>query len=519
MAFPSERLRNLLVTLISQFVSSRDEEAHATIKSYLGEAQKASDHPHLFSTAIDSGNNTDSLKDIYWLTSDAQERHFEIARACGMTDLIDWMLFLHPEQTKLVERDFIGPARVLGVSGSGKTCVLVHRAQRLAHKYPGENILLLSLNAALCKLIREMLDKLCKANIRSQIDVMTIHEYCTKAVKTIRPERLMRKEDPKSGETLSLAWRDFMQKRHAKDNADLLIGALEQRPGHYLDGKVYLLEELAWIRSGFGLDGRPRYLTCDRHGRGIPFPRIGVSSGKEEPLDDNSGFPPDARKRVLSFLKDYEEYMEAGGLADVYEVPLAAYELRHEIVKYKALQARCVLVDEVQDCSTVELAVVEKIPSRQENCIYLTGDPVQKVFPKQHDLVKAGIDIVGRGAILKLNYRNSKQILKAAYAIIDYYRGIAPIDEAEILEPEYAFRDGSRPILYNCASSEEQQELIMWYLSQQTAEEFSSTCVGSPNEETILKMESACKARASQLYDYRAVSRKGVGEGTVFSPL
>ena len=48
--------------------------------------------------------------------------------------LADWMLFLHPEQKKVAEKDFRGPARLRGVSGSGKTSVLVHRARFLAKK-------------------------------------------------------------------------------------------------------------------------------------------------------------------------------------------------------------------------------------------------------------------------------------------------------------------------------------------------------------------------------------------------
>lgn len=50
--------------------------------------------------------------------------------------LADWMLFLHPEQKKVADKDFGGPTRLRGVSGSGKTSVLVHRARFLARKYP-----------------------------------------------------------------------------------------------------------------------------------------------------------------------------------------------------------------------------------------------------------------------------------------------------------------------------------------------------------------------------------------------
>ena len=64
----------------------------------------------------------------------------------------DWMLFLHPEQKKIAEKDFRGPARLRGVSGSGKTSVLVHRARYLAKKYR-QPVLLVTLTESMRKLL------------------------------------------------------------------------------------------------------------------------------------------------------------------------------------------------------------------------------------------------------------------------------------------------------------------------------------------------------------------------------
>jgi len=46
----------------------------------------------------------------------------------------EWMLFMHPMQEKMVDMDFSGSAKLSGVSGSGKTCIIVNRAIRLAKK-------------------------------------------------------------------------------------------------------------------------------------------------------------------------------------------------------------------------------------------------------------------------------------------------------------------------------------------------------------------------------------------------
>ena len=44
------------------------------------------------------------------------------------------MLFLHPSQRKLVEKNFNGPARVTGGAGTGKTVVAMHRAKEIVRK-------------------------------------------------------------------------------------------------------------------------------------------------------------------------------------------------------------------------------------------------------------------------------------------------------------------------------------------------------------------------------------------------
>ena len=39
-----------------------------------------------------------------------------------------WAVWLHPAQKEFVDRDFNGPARVIGSAGTGKTVVALHRA-------------------------------------------------------------------------------------------------------------------------------------------------------------------------------------------------------------------------------------------------------------------------------------------------------------------------------------------------------------------------------------------------------
>ncbi len=516
--FPTEEHRQVVIQAIALLAAGNDEQARQRIELFNGNARTASQSPEAFAEAIDSGQNSDEFLDLSRLSDD------EIERLVGAKGLTDWMLYLHPDQKKYLEREYAGPARVIGVSGSGKTSLLVHRANHLAKKYAEERILVLSLNAALCQLIQAMLGALCSTKVRRRIDVMTVYEYCYQAVKQLDPGRLIERRDPRSGEDLKACWEDFMKKPHARKTAGPVLDALDCRPD-FIDSRTYsrnyVLEELIWIRGGFGREERDRYLTCERHGRGVAMPAYNPATSKKPQRETGGAMPWDARPRLLKLLADYEEWMAVGGLADHDGVSLEAYSLRGRIKERPDLRARCALVDEVQDCSTVELAVIAEIPTALQDGLYLTGDPVQKVFPKPHDLTQAGISIVGRAAILRKNYRNTQEILEAAFLIIREFYSMSPVPINEVLEPEYAFRHGSRPVLYECSSRSEQVRLVMWYLSLLPAEEHDSTCIASPTEMALQEVKKACQAKGLAVFRISGeAARTGViGRGIKLSLL
>jgi len=70
----------------------------------------------------------------------------------------DWMLYLHPDQKALVHKRFNGPARLRGVSGSGKTVVAIHRVREAARNLVSagsrDSVLFLTYNRSLCELVK-----------------------------------------------------------------------------------------------------------------------------------------------------------------------------------------------------------------------------------------------------------------------------------------------------------------------------------------------------------------------------
>lgn len=505
LTFPSTAHRNVVLQVAGLLARGQDDEAVERLSLFLGQAATASSVPGKFIAAVTNGQGGDFLVSLTGLANE------DLQRLVGQEDMAEWMLFLHSEQKRIVERDFNGPSRLIGVSGSGKTSVLIHRANDLAKKYPGERILVLTLNAALAQLLNHLADRLCGRSTRMQVVVRTIYEYCYEAAKTIAPDRKIEKLDPLSGENLTACWNDFMEKPHAQLIADPIVNALHALPGR-INAAGYLLDELTWIRGGFGMNERPAYAQCDRPGRGIEVPRQQTGGAAKRSAN---GLPTDTRSRTLQLLQAYEEYMRAGGLMDEDGVSLEAYTVKDQIPQFKALRARCVLVDEVQDCSTVELAVISQIPTQAANGLFLVGDPVQKVFAKQHDMARAGINIIGRSSVLKTNYRNTRQILQAAYEILLKYRDMSPVPPSEVLEPEYAFRDGPRPRLYECVDTEEQVALILRHLQSLSRIELDTICICSPSEHSLNQLEIQLNGRGIPHYRIRANSlrEEAIGQG------
>ena len=66
-----------------------------------------------------------------------------------------WTVFLHPDQSGIVERNYNGPARVSGSAGTGKTVVALHRTAHLAiRSNPDARVLLTTFSDTLANQLR-----------------------------------------------------------------------------------------------------------------------------------------------------------------------------------------------------------------------------------------------------------------------------------------------------------------------------------------------------------------------------
>jgi hypothetical protein len=73
-----------------------------------------------------------------------------------------------------------------------------------------------------------------------------------------------------------------------------------------------------------------------------------------------------------------------------------------------------IVIDEAQDLGVPELRFLAAIAPAGENSLFFSGDLGQRIFQQPFSWKALGVDIRGRAATLKVNYRTSHQIRRAA---------------------------------------------------------------------------------------------------------
>ena len=453
----------MLLDVLLELRSGNKYRASARVEQFRGNAIDVADAADLESEAVHSPNNSEDLIVLSELNDEEIKRLFEPDK------FQEWMLFPHKEQKRIAEKDSERPVVLTGVSGSGKTCVLVHRARYLARKYPGERILVVTLNRSLSRLIDNLTQVLCTPDELKNISVMAFYDYFESLVKNFGPSEYLkqltsisakhpqgeeirrtidmvdpktyaREFDPRSKEDLDDTWNLFLEQPYTQT----LLAYLTQRIrayDHFVDVKNYLREELSLLRSAVPTDTRKEdYMALEREGRAIRF---------------DAG----TRKLVLDFLLLFEETMLSGGMLDELSLTLTLMPHFMELNQLPGeLGFRCLLVDEFQDLSTRDLALLRRMAPTKDNAIFLTGDTVQRILVKDFRLGSIGFDPSRTSwERIKKNYRNSKQILVAASKLANHYaeQALKQGVELEVLDPELAERETAKPLAIEVAVGNE----------------------------------------------------------------
>lgn len=279
-----------------------------------------------------------------------------------------WIAFLHPSQRAIVDASPKGAVKVTGSAGTGKTVVGLHRARTCARR--GHRVLLTSFVSTLCDNLQRNLRKLCTKEEFGRITVSTIDKQAL-----LLARKVDGKLQPASTETVK------------KLLADLSARHTPQVP------PAFVAAEWDAVIDAQGIATWPEYRSASRTGRGKP---LSVTDRKL--------------------------------LWQVYGEVFATLSSRHEAtwsrISRRALEALdtgkvkspfdAVIVDELQDLRSTALRLVRALVGNRPELLMLLGDAGQRIYASKVALSALGIDVRGRSHVLRINYRTTEQIRRAA---------------------------------------------------------------------------------------------------------
>lgn len=307
--------------------------------------------------------------------------------------LAKWIAFLHPSQKKIVEAEPKGPMKVTGSAGTGKTVVAMHRARHLARQ--GEQVLLTSFVGTLCQNIERNLKLFCTEDELGRIKVTTVHKQALDMVRQV-DSRIRPANDLEVQKLVERAIR-----RYGAGFEDSFIKAE--------------WEQVIQIQ---GIGSWEDYRRARRTGRGKPL------SVRE-------------RKSLWKVFEDVFLGLSSKKLIDWSSLSRRAFELLEEGRVKSPFTA--VAVDEVQDLKPAELRFLAALCKSKPENLLLTGDAGQRIYPGGFSLKALGIEVVGRSHVLRINYRTTEQIRRAADLVL--------ADSVDDLDGGKGSRKGTKSLL------------------------------------------------------------------------
>jgi mRNA-degrading endonuclease YafQ of YafQ-DinJ toxin-antitoxin module len=341
-----------------------------------------------------------------------------------------WQLFLHPSQREAVERDHAGPARVTGGPGTGKSVVAVHRAVRLARAGSGR-VLLTTFSKTLANRLAAQVDQLLaeRQDARERIDVVHLHQ---RAVELWRAN---------TGRVLRVAKDDDLQHAITTAMASLDAGFTPE----------FLAAEWAMVLEPHGIRTWPDYARIDRHARGVPL-------------------QPSQRERLWPVFEAIRAHLRHTGLETWSDVCLQVAE-RLEAGQQDGRYTH-VVADEVQDFGPAELVLVRALAREGQNDVFLAGDVHQRIYKARTSLARAGLEVRGRATVLRVNYRTTEQIRRAADRMV--------ARDGEALDDERAVSlfSGPEPEFRTVATVHQEVEAVAKWLKQLVSNGYRPAQVG-----------------------------------------
>ena len=249
-----------------------------------------------------------------------------------------WMIFLHPAQRQMVEKDYGGPTRVSGSAGTGKTIVALHRAVFLSRSNPDARVLLTTFSNTLANALLIRMRRLISNTPRvgERLECIALNEIG------------LRLYEAKYGRTRIASESDI-----AKFVKEASASVPDQK-----FPLSFLITEWKDVVDAWQLHTWEEYRDAKRLGR-------------------KSRLPEKQRLILWSIFEKVRVKLQSKKLLTYAEMftKLAAH-----FAKSKKLPFDYVVVDEAQDISIAQLQFLAALGSGRKNGLFFAGDLGQRIF-------------------------------------------------------------------------------------------------------------------------------------------
>lgn len=328
-----------------------------------------------------------------------------------------------PEQQQYVDIERAPLILLKGAAGSGKTTVGIYRAIRLAEQ--GRRVLVLTYNRTLSSVTKSLIEELI-GPLPKNLEVITLYQFLARMLHgRSNPFKI-------DDEECSRALNEALTEVRRKVSAPVL-----QRD------KEFFAEEIRRVIKGLEIKSVEEYRQTERFGRKTAL------SAKQ-------------REVVWKVYEAYQRRLNAAGCHDWQDVSLKAIQTlrqRPPLTPYDDI-----IVDEAQDLLPVDLRAIQlfvaptstSVPARSS--IMILADAAQTLYSRGFSWKQAGIQARGRTAILRKNYRNTRQIAEAAAHLLEH--NVLMRASNEYVDPEWTQRQGTFPIVIKALNPYHQIELV-----------------------------------------------------------
>jgi len=386
-------------------------------------------------------------------------------------DMDKWQIFLHPSQQKLVDSDYKGTMKVSGGAGTGKTVAALHRLKHLSAN-PNAKILFTTYTRTLRENLEDLVKKM-EIN-RSRCTLSNIDQVLIETARQYKIKEGYKILDYSGDEESLKLWREVLETEVTEFDEQFLYD-------EYIDVIVY-----------FGNTDSKSYMLQQRVGRTKAL----------------------SRKQRLEIWKLVEKYVALKQERKVVD----RLELFNETTKYlndnNVRPYTNVIADEFQDFSNPELKFLRALVAEGRNDLFLTGDPMQRIYSgRKINFGAAGINVRGvRSKRLKINYRTTEPIKRVAVGVIKGQTFDDMDGGTESMKGYVSLIHGGEQPVYNVVSSasDEVNQVVEWINECKNSNiELKDICIAAPSMGLMKEMQTRLHTDGTAYKVLKGASKEG----------